>query len=392
LIWSLGRLEPGQRKAIHLSVRVRDAAGSPVLEHAAEVAVTTNVTSVTRIAAARLSLEVDSPKTATVGVPVKFSISVSNVGNAPASNVVVHDRLPDGLVHPYGANLESEIGQLEPGERRTLDLTVTPMRVGEIMNVIRVVADELEPVQHRAVLVAEMVQLAVEAVAPKTRFLNRPITYQFVITNRGTTEARDVRLQATLPGGVAFSSASDGGEHDAALHTVSWAIGSVKTGQTRHVSLTGAATQIGENACRVVLTAAGAANVESQCMTMVRGVPALRMEVVDLADPIEVGAETTYEIRIANQGSTPTTNVRIQAEFPSELEPTGAEGPTPHTIADHVLTFAPLSSLEPNAQVTLRVKANGKKSGECRCKVTLNAEEFSRPIVEEESTTVFGDE
>lgn len=37
--------------------------------------------------------------------------------------------------------------------------------------------------------------------------------------------------------------------------------------------------------------------VESRCETRVVGLPSILLEVVDLADPVEVGTNQTYEIR-----------------------------------------------------------------------------------------------
>ena len=43
------------------------------------------------------------------------------------------------------------------------------------------------------------------------------------------------------------------------------------------------------------------AEAAASCETKVEGIPAILLEVIDLEDPIEVGAQTTYEIKVTNQ-------------------------------------------------------------------------------------------
>ena len=56
-------------------------------------------------------------------------------------------------------------------------------------------------------------------------------------------------------------------------------------------------------------------------------IAAILFEVVDVEDPIEVGGETTYEIRVLNQGSKAALNVEVGVLFPPEMQPVAAEGP-----------------------------------------------------------------
>ena len=49
----------------------------------------------------------------------------------------------------------------------------------------------------------------------------------------------------------------------------------------------------------------------SSCTTEVVGVPAILLEVVDVEDPVEVGKEAVYDIKVTNQGSAIGTNIRI---------------------------------------------------------------------------------
>ena len=59
----------------------------------------------------------------------------------------------------------------------------------------------------------------------------------------------------------------------------------------------------------------------------IRGIPAFRLEVVDVDDPVEVGARTQYRIDVTNQGSLPGNEVEIVCEVPRQMRILGASGP-----------------------------------------------------------------
>ncbi len=48
---------------------------------------------------------------------------------------------------------------------------------------------------------------------------------------------------------------------------------------------------------------------------------------VDTEDPIEVGGETAYEIRITNTGSKTETDIKLVATMPDKMEFKNAQGP-----------------------------------------------------------------
>jgi uncharacterized repeat protein (TIGR01451 family) len=125
---------------------------------------------------------------------------------------------------------------------------------------------------------------------------------------------------------------------------------------------------------------------------LVEGVSAIFFELVDVSDPIEVGGETSYEIRVINQGSAAATNVRLVALLPAELKPLDASGPVQHTIEPGRVLFEPLGQLAPKADTTYTVKVQGKAPGDLRVRVQVVTDQITSPITKEESTQVYTDE
>lgn len=392
LVWTIGQLAPEQSTTIKLTLQMKKDSKSLALKNTPRVRLESGATGVTRILKPKISLEVTGPTVGTLGEPMTYSIAITNTGNIPAANVMLFDTVPAGLSHPYGPDLENEVGRLGVGETRKIRLTLTPNRVGKIQNKIVVTGDDVQNAEHDQVLDIQEVKLALTGTSPKSKFVNRPCTYQFTVTNEGGLAAKTAKLVATIPEGITFAQASDGGRHDSSVRTVSWTLGDLKPGETRSIGMTGIASQSGDQVCRAVLTAAGDFQQTETWTTQVRGVSALLFEVLDVDDPVELGSETIYEIRVVNQGTVPATNVRVAATLPREMEGTGAEGPTENHLQDDVLTFDPIPSLAPQADVTYRVKVRGAKSGDCRFRATLITDQLSRPVVKEESTTIYSED
>jgi hypothetical protein len=111
---------------------------------------------------------------------------------------------------------------------------------------------------------------------------------------------------------------------------------------------------------------------------------------VDLDDPLEVGAETEYEIRVLNQGTSPVSGVAIRAVLPAELELVKAE-PSSHRAQGQEVVFDPVPKLAARADVLYKVRVKATKAGELRFKAYLTSDVLTRPVLEEESTRTYDD-
>ena len=76
--------------------------------------------------------------------------------------------------------------------------------------------------------------------------------------------------------------------------------------------------------------AGAAAVLEAKAETAIKaeGVAAVRFEVIDLEDPVEVGKEAMYEIRVTNQGTGPAPTCSSSPRWPTARRSPGSSGPT----------------------------------------------------------------
>ena len=390
LVWNLGDMEPGEEKTVEAKLM-------PISEgeigSVATVHFKANASVRTRATKPELVVQTSAPKSVTIGEEVKLTITVSNPGSGVARGVVIQEQVPAGLQHPAGDELEYEIGDLAPNQSRTLELKLSAARPGQVTNVLVARAEAgLKTIEKLPLeVIAPQLKLAISG--PKRRFLERKTTYKLSVSNPGTAPARDVKLQAKLPDGMRFVSANNNGHYDSQSKVVSWALAELPVNETGNVLLTAMPEEIGEQKLTYRGTAEGALSVEEQKEIVVDGISAIRFEVVDVEDPVEVGGETLYEIRVINQGTKDSSNIRLEVTLPPSMQLVTAEGPgdiRSNAVGNHV-SFDPLRRLSPKVDATYRVRVRCGQAGDQRIRVQLQTNDMQSPVTKEESTRVFSD-
>src|SRR5262249_14015336 len=136
----------------------------------------------------------------------------------------------------------------------------------------------------------------------------------------------NVTITEQIPQGFKFVNASAGGRHDFTTRTVTWFLGDLPPNQSREVNLQVVAVNIGEFKHVAVARAARGIQAEAETETRVEGLSAMKSELVDREDPIEVGANCRYEIRVTNTGSKMETNIQVVCTVPEKMDFASAQG------------------------------------------------------------------
>ncbi len=389
LRWDLGTLNIGEEATIemHLLPVAEGEVGSvATVEFQSRASVRTVVTK------PELAVRMAGPDKVMIGDDVSIQIEISNPGSGAATGVILLEDVPAGLGHPAGERLELELGTIPPGQQRKLQLVLTAKQAGTITNRLTVRADANLSVEASVDLEIIAPQLKVGIDGPKRRFLDRPATYTLALENPGTATATDVELAAYLPKGMKFVEANNHGQYDAATHSVIWGLEELPAHERGSVQLVALPVAAGDQILRVEGRAAQGLTDQAQRDITVEGIAAIKFEVVDVDDPIEVGGETNYKIHVVNQGSKAATQVQIVVLIPTDMKAIAASGPTQHAMEADRVVFAPLRRLAPKADATYQVKVQGLSPGDHRLRVQLLTDEIRRPVTKEESTQVYADE
>ncbi|MBW3539240.1 MAG: DUF11 domain-containing protein [Planctomycetes bacterium] len=390
VVWKLGTLEPGaeQKIAVRIVPTNEGQIGS-----VATVNFVAEVSSRTTITAPKLSLEMSGPEQVKLGRPVRFHFKLSNAGSGTASNVYLRSLIPRELRHPAGNDLEYKVGDLPAGQSREIDLTLTAVDEGSAEHKAIITADGGFSIEHSAEVEVLGSQLRLSRTGPKRRYVGRDAVFTNTVANDSTQPIAGVSVVETLPDGMEFVEASDGGTFDARSRTVTWRIDRLEPQSGRELQVTLLAKAAGTMPCDVRATEAGGDTARLTAETQVEGFTALGVRVPENPQPVAVGETLTLRIVAGNKGTEPASHVKVSVEVPPELELVSARGPSRETREGRRVSFAAVEELGGGAdeeyQLVLKAVSAGK--GDARVQIEVEADELARPLQREEAVYILAE-
>lgn len=386
--FSLGTIAPGESSIVTITAM---ATRTGTFENCAEVRADYGLSArccVTTVATAP-ALQIEKTCSADVLLcdPIEYVIVVRNTGDGAARNIRLTDQLPEGITTMEGkSSVAANFGDLAPGEAKEVRFSARASRTGRFTNTATVTGDGGLTAESSCTTVVRQPVLAVTKSGPAERYLGRPADFEITVSNTGDGPARDTVLTDTVPAGLQFESASDGGQF--ANGVVTWTLGTLEPGASRTVKVTLRALTAGPTT-NTATARAYCAEGSAQAALDLKGVPAVLLEVVDVSDPIEVGANETYIITVTNQGTAVDTNIVVTCVIPAEMDYVSSDGPTAGSASAKTVQFAPLASLAPKEKATYRVVVKGNAVGDVRFKVSITSDALRSPVEETESTHVY---
>jgi hypothetical protein len=387
-IWMVKKLEPQDEARISLYL-VPTAVGN-AKSHARvdfHVAAASNF----KVVEPKLKIDVDGSTKVLVGNQAVFNTTIKNPGSGRATGVRMKAFLPDGLEALAGGT-EYDLGTLNPGESRSIRVLARVKAIGEHNVKFVTIADDNLRDEAKKDVTGLQATLGVAITGPKFRYLARPAKYKVTVKNNGNATARNVNLHVRVPKAFAYLSGGDKGRFDASTKTVNWYVGTLDVGKQATAEFQLKAVNRGNFPLLAEATGDRGLKANDKHITRVDGIAAILLEVVDVEDPVEVGAMTRYEILVTNQGTEFATNIKIAAKVPDGVQILDSKGPSEGRIVDNTITFAPLAKLAPRADAIYRIKVRMLKAGDIRIEATAMADSLDAPVKELESTKVYKDE
>ena len=286
--------------------------------------------------APKLVLEKTGPSQSQIapGSDIDYTLTVRNIGNAPASNVTLLESVPKNTSFVGGSQginssslpqLSWDLGTVEPGNPKTAALRVranTPLPdATPIINTASVSlggqpvdgAHTKHLIQSAPILSIRKTPDSQSARAGDAGQSNgESVSFQIFYNNTGNETATGVKITDTLITGLDFVSASQGGKWDAASRTVTWDLPSVVPGSCANdscsVSLQARVADAVPNGTALINSAhlqTDQASVDSNDVTVnvhSEGVPAITKTAV-AGSVFKAGKEVKYQIKYSNIGS-----------------------------------------------------------------------------------------
>ena len=388
ILWSLGSLAPGEETYVEMEVlplREGEIGSVATAYFANEVSGKTMVTK------AMLDVDMSAPGEVLIGENITYTITVSNPGSGTASGIKLEWHIPDGLVYEKGKNVIFTVGQLKPKESKQLPVVLQCVSPGKIVNQIKAIGDNnLESIAELSIDVLAP-DLELKIAGPRQRYLERKAAYTLTVSNPGTAPANGVDLVAQLPAGLKFESTNQSGLYDEKTHTVHWSVEELPAQGSGDIELITIPVRSGEHSIRFSGADRDKLKAETNHSVSIQGLPALGFEVFCLSDPVEVGKNAVYEVKLTNRGTKASKNIGISIRLSEGMEFTSAEGPTKYRTQGGVIEFDSLGTLDAKQEKTFKFTANCVEVGDHRISVSMISDELTSPITKEESTQVFGD-
>ncbi|WP_295594027.1 hypothetical protein [uncultured Methanobrevibacter sp.] len=196
----------------------------------------------------------------TVGDAIEYTITVVNKGPSNATDVVVNEKLPDGVVYiSDNSNGKYDpatgvwnVGELLSNETATLTVKVTVSKVGNITNLVDVnsTQDNTNPDGAKDNVTINVKDLdKVDIKVTKTVNNTRPyigdlVVYTITISNIGNRTATGVVVYEDLIDGLRFVSDDSNGQYN--FNWGVWNIGVLEPGETRVLNIVVQVTKLGE--------------------------------------------------------------------------------------------------------------------------------------------------
>ncbi|MCA9296072.1 MAG: DUF11 domain-containing protein [Phycisphaerales bacterium] len=384
-MWELGNLGPGESRTIRVKAR---ATQEGTVGTCATVTYNSALCATVPVVAPKLALTKAGPAEVMKCEPITYTFEVKNTGTGTLNNVMVKDDLPQGLTGPNGARtLSFDAGSLAAGQAKKFTSTVNASRTGRFENTATATGGNLSVNSNAVATMVRQPVLTISKTCSARAFIGRPINYEITVTNTGDGAANGTTISDSIPAGLTFMSASDGGRVQNGQ--IVWNVGSLAPRASKTVSAQLSAGQAGTYRNTASANADCADAVTDGCETVVTGIPAILLEVVDDPDPIRIGTETTYTITVTNQGSAPDNNIRIVCNLEANQEHVSSGGATNASVSGRTITFAPVPTLAPKAVATFRVVVRATAEGDTRFKVTMNSDNLKRPVEETEATNQY---
>lgn len=394
-LWELDTLDARTSKAVTVMLR-QPAKGEMTCQ--AWVTLTGTSAMKATVKEPKLEVKIKAPEKVAVGDKIAVRCEGRNTGDHPADDVALTLSGLGGLLPR----------QLKPGERMEFTEQFDAASAGPVTYEAVVFDRDGQRASAKATVQVVSPKLDMSVSGPKERQIGANSRYTVTVKNTGDIPVSGVKVSETLPSGFKVS-VPDGGQQVG--DKLTWHVGDLAPGGEKAFHFWGSTSAVGPLVHKVEATGDRNTKATGECVTTVEGIPGLRMELVDNADPVEKGGEITYEIRVTNTGTKASVGVTIICNLPDELKFVSCSGPTkgeyvvstPSVIVGpggaipppagklHQVYFDPISDLPPKTEAVFKVKVKGVGTGDVRFKAIMTSKHLTTPVTKEESTRVYGE-
>jgi uncharacterized repeat protein (TIGR01451 family) len=289
---------------------------------------------------------------AEVSLGETFMYELNPTAAGCAGNVVVSDHVPAGASYVrsepaaevQGDHLVWKFHEMEPGQSIPIKVWLRADKEGKLASCATVSAD---PRACGQTVVGKPV-LAIDKSGPETAQLGSDVTYNIVVSNRGTSAAQNVVVTDAIP---------DGLSHNSGQRELTFNVGTLAPGQSRSLPVTLKAGKRGRVCNPAVANSSNAGKVSDEACTTITQ-PGLKIAKTGDAEHY-INKRANYKITVTNTGDTALTGVVVTDTAPAPTAFVSASGAT---MSGNTATWN-VGTLAPGASKTFDVVLTSRTAG-----------------------------
>ena len=265
--------------------------------------------------------EINPGKEINIEVPnfgdnVTYTVIVNNTGKVNATDVVVADKLSEGLTFVNASNggVYNEttrtitwIINLTAGETKYLYVNTTVSAYGNITNSV-IVGNKTF---NKNVTVPEIIP--VKEVNSSDIHIGDEITYTIAVSNPGKTNATNIVIKDVLPEGLKFINASNGGVYDPATGIITWIV-NITANSTVDLTVVANVTKSGN-----ITNTVNVGNKTANCTIESKDIADLEIHIVADKSEIYIGDSVVCTVTVINNGPSDAINTIANVLVPNTL-------------------------------------------------------------------------
>lgn len=387
LSYDVGTLGPHESRSFPMTVT---PTGEGVIRQSYDVKYEQRMATSVNVTSPSVAVTKRGPAQADVCEEIVWNYEVRNAGSGIARNVTLRDQLPEGLATADGARLvQVDLGDIPGGESRQATARLKAARSGKFTSAATVSSDAGNANSASVTTVARQPVLEVGIKGPDKEYLGKPVVYQVTIANKGDAAAQTAALKIATSANANVMAVADSNGTALAAEGGSQSLGIIDPGQSKTVNVTLMSTQGGPLKVDATASARCAAQVAKAGETEIMTVAALLLEAVDTQDPVRVGENVVYKIKVTNQGNGADSDVQVTAVLPEGQEFVAATGVTEGTRNAQTVVFGPVQMLAPKQSATWEITAKATKAADVQFKVTATSTAVKVPAEKTETTKLY---
>jgi hypothetical protein len=210
------------------------------------------------------------------------------------------------------------------------------------------------------------------------------------IKNPGTAPAQQVRVAAWLPLGVKLQE-NGGARYNPQDRMLLWKLPQLEEGG--EATYTFQVLMGGPRIYRVraAAVASGELREDKECATEVTGHADVELTVAERRKVIDVGEDTTYEIRIVNRGTKEARKLLVSADLSNQLKWVKANSTEPEPAqgdqTGHHVEFPVIDQLAAQDEKILTIQVKAQAAGNATCQVTLTHDDLGQAKLQHTTST-----